>query len=131
MIFVDTGAWFACVVPWDANHGAAVAWIGENRETLVTTDYILDETLTLLRVRHELERALAFGQQLFGGQLGELYLVQEADLHEAWRVFRDFADKQWSFTDCTSKVAMEKLGLKTAFAFDQHFRQFGTVQVVP
>jgi uncharacterized protein len=131
MIFVDTGAWFACVVPWDANHGAAAAWIGENQETLVTTDYVLDETLTLLRVRHESERALAFGQQLFSGQLGDLYLLQEADLHEAWRVFRDFADKQWSFTDCTSKVTMERLGLEAAFAFDQHFRQFGNVQVVP
>jgi hypothetical protein len=53
MIFVDTGAWFASVVPWDANHAAAVAWLGQNREILITTDYILDETLTLLRVRKE------------------------------------------------------------------------------
>jgi uncharacterized protein len=131
MIFVDTGAWFASVVPWDANHPAAVAWLSGNQETLITTDYILDETLTLLRVRKELDRALALGEQLFGRQLGELYLIQEADLHGAWRVFRDFADKDWSFTDCTSKVAMENLGLIKAFAFDQHFRQFGTVQVVP
>ena len=131
MIFVDTGAWFASVVPWDANHAAAVAWLGQNQETLITTDYILDETLTLLRVRKQSDRALALGEQLFSQQLAELYLLQEVDLHEAWRVFRDFADKEWSFTDCTSKVAMETLGLKTAFAFDQHFRQFGTVQVVP
>ena len=131
MIFVDTGAWFASVVPWDGNHTAAVAWLGQNEETLITTDYILDETLTLLRVRKESERALALGEQLFGRQLGELYLLQEVDLHEAWRVFRDFTDKEWSFTDCTSKVVMENLGLKTAFAFDRHFRQFGTVQVVP
>jgi uncharacterized protein len=131
MIFVDTGAWFASVVPWDANHAAAVAWWSQNQETLITTDYILDETLTLLRVRKESVRALALGEQLFTQQLAELYLLQAADLHEAWRVFRAFADKQWSFTDCTSKVAMETLGLKTAFAFDQHFRQFGTVQVVP
>ena len=131
MIFVDTGAWFASVVPWDANHATALAWLSQNQETLITTDYILDETLTLLRVRKESDRALALGEQLFSQQLAELYLLQEADLHEAWRVFRDFADKEWSFTDCTSKVAMEPLGLKTAFAFDQHFRQFGTVQVVP
>ena len=42
MIFVDTGAWFASVVPWDANHVAAVAWFGQNQETLITTDYIME-----------------------------------------------------------------------------------------
>jgi len=26
---------------------------------------------------------------------------------------------------------MERLGIKTAFSFDQHFSQFGTVDVVP
>jgi len=131
MIFVDTGAWFASIVPWDANHLAAVAWLAQNRERLITTDYILDETLTLLRVRKESDRALAIGDKLISQQLAELYLVQESDVHKAWRVFRDFADKEWSFTDCISKIVMENLDLTTAFAFDQHFRQFGTVQVVP
>lgn len=40
-------------------------------------------------------------------------------------------DKQWSFTDCTSRVVMERLGIQKVFAFDDHFRQFGTVTVVP
>jgi uncharacterized protein len=86
--------------------------------------------LTLLRVRKEADRALALGEQLFGQRLAELYLLQEGDLREAWRFFRDFVDKEWSFTDCTSKAAMESLGINTAFAFDQHFRQFGSVDVV-
>jgi predicted nucleic acid-binding protein len=30
-----------------------------------------------------------------------------------------------------SKVVMESLGVGTVFAFDHHFRQFGTVEVVP
>jgi len=51
MIFVDSGAWYASLVPDDADHAAATAWLTQNREPLVTTDYILDETLTLLRVR--------------------------------------------------------------------------------
>jgi predicted nucleic acid-binding protein len=45
--------------------------------------------------------------------------------------FRRFADKDWSFTDCTSCVVMQKLGITTACSFDHHFRQFGTVSVVP
>ncbi len=42
-------------------------------------------------------------------------------------VFRRYQDKQWSFTDCTSKVLIERLGIAEAFAFDHHFEQFGTV----
>ena len=131
MTFVDTGAWFACVVPWDANHAAAAAWMRQNRDPLITTDFILDETLTLLRARNETPRAQALGDQLFGDILANLYFVSEAEFREAWQVFRNYADKEWSFTDCTSKVVMEKLGVTTAFAFDHHFQQFGTVRVVP
>ncbi len=80
MIFVDTGAWFASIVPWDANHAAAVAWLSQNRQPLVTTDFILDETLTLLRVRKETDRALALGEQIVTGQLAELYFLEETEV---------------------------------------------------
>ena len=131
MIFVDTGAWFACVVPWDANHAVASAWLSQNRDPLITTDFILDETLTLLRARNETPRAIAQGDQLFGGTWAKLHSVTEQDTRNAWQLFRNYADKEWSFTDCTSKVVIEKLGLTTAFSFGHHFRQFGSVRVVP
>jgi hypothetical protein len=63
--------------------------------------------------------------------IASVYHVSRADVAAAWRVFQKFSDKDWSFTDCVSKVVMEKLGLTVAFAFDHHFRQFGTVQLVP
>lgn len=131
MILTDSGAWFASVVPWDANHVAAATWLKQNQEPLLTTDYLIDEALTLLRVRREAARAIALGDELFGGHLARLYFLSEADIRRAWEIFRSFADKDWSFTDCTSKVVIEKLELTEAFSFDQHFRQFGTVNVVP
>lgn len=54
MIFVDTGAWFASLIPVDPDHAAASAWLAQNREALLTTDYVVDETLTLLRARSEI-----------------------------------------------------------------------------
>ncbi len=48
MIFVDTGAWFAAFVPNDADHSAADAWLETNTDLLVTTDYVIDELLTLM-----------------------------------------------------------------------------------
>lgn len=131
MIFVDTGAWYASVVPDDENFQAARQWLDGNDQSLLTADYVIDETLTLLKVRGHAPLALELGEALFAAELADLVLVTEDDLHQAWRTFRRFGDKDWSFTDCTSKVVMERLRLRQAFSFDQHFRQFGTVTVVP
>ena len=131
MIFVDTGAWFAAVVPADSDHLAASAWLANNAEPLVTTDYVVDETLTLLRARGERRRSLLLGEGFFNARLAEVYTLTETDIALAWEVFKRFDDKDWSFTDCTSKVVLDRLGIRQAFAFDRHFKQFGTVEIVP
>jgi predicted nucleic acid-binding protein len=131
MIFVDTGAWFASVVPTDADHAAARAWLAANRAPLVTTDYVIDETLTLLKMRGEIRRALALGEQFFKDRLATIHFLSEADIRYAWNIFTQFSDKQWSFTDCTSKAMIERLNLTDAFAFDHHFAQFGSITVHP
>lgn len=130
-VLVDTGAWFALVVPSDPNHERASVWLAFANAALLTTDYIVDETLTLLRARGEQRKAIEIGEEFFAGKLAEVYRLDDDNLRAAWQVFRDYDDKDWSFTDCTSKVIIEKLGLTTAFAFDHHFKQFGSVIVVP
>lgn len=131
-MFVDTGAWFASIVPTDPDYERAFEWLKQNNELLLTTDYIVDETLTLLRARGEQKRALMLGEQFFDGALTQVvYRLSREDLEQAWKVFRNYKDKDWSFTDCTSKVIIKNLQITTAFAFDHHFRQFGTVTVVP
>jgi predicted nucleic acid-binding protein len=131
MIFVDTGAWFAAVMPTDPDHSAAVAWLAANREPLLTTDYVIDETLTLLLARGQKTRALTWGETAFDGKLATVHFLTPADIRDAWDVFRRFTDKGWSFTDCTSYVILARLGVSAAFSFDQHFRQFGITPVVP
>ena len=131
MVFVDTGPLYALVVPADINHPRAMAWHDSNAERLITTDYVIDELLTLLRRRGHTLASLAAGRRLFCGELAGIEWVTPEDAHRAWAVFRDFSDKRWSFTDCVSRVVMERLEIQTAFSFDEHFRQFGTVAVVP
>ena len=131
MIFVDTGAWFADLIPTDPDHALASKWLSENKQPLITTDYIIDEILTLLKVRGQFKHALVLGRLFFDGSLAEIYYLTPSDIQSAWDTFFHYADKEWSFTDCSSKVVIEKLGLTQAFAFDHHFRQFGTVTVVP
>jgi uncharacterized protein len=131
VIFVDTGGWFASIVPTDRDHQAAVRWLAANREPLVTSDYVVDEILTLLRARGHQARALVLGENLLTNQLARIHYLTVDEILATWEVFRDFSDKEWSFTDCSSKVVMERLGITTAFAFDHHFRQFGSIGVVP
>lgn len=130
MIFVDSSAWFAVLSRRDVNHGAAISAIRSFREQLVTTDYIVDETLTLLRSRGENSRAVVFGRRVIEGPWARIVRIDDADFTAAWLVFKTFADKGWSFTDCTSRVVMGRLAIQRAFAFDDHFRQFGSVTVV-
>ncbi len=129
--FVDTGAWYALAVPRDANHAAASTWFSANEGPLLTTDYVVDETLTLLRMRGEPQRAIEMGHRFFAGQLGRVHFLNDDDVANAWHVFRRYADKAWSFTDCSSHAVTRRLGIETAFAFDTHFRQFGHLRVVP
>src|SRR5262245_42670835 len=130
MIFVDSSAWFAYLVPSDPDHAAAFAWMAANTVRLITTDYVVDETLTLLRARGERAKAVPFGTRVFSGVAAALYCISPGEIDAAWTVIHTYTDKDWSFTDCTSKVVMESFGISEAFAFDQHFRQFGTVTVV-
>jgi len=130
-IFVDTGAWFARFVPSDPDHPAAREWLEENAHPLITTDYIVDELLTVLKVRGEFQRALEVGPSFFNGDVCNLEWVSQADVANGWRVFSTYRDKGGSFTDCISRVVMERLRITTAVAFDEHFRQFRTVAVVP
>jgi predicted nucleic acid-binding protein len=130
-IFVDTGAWFARFVPSDSDHPAAREWFETNAFPLLTTDYVLDELLTLLKVRGEFERAVEVGGAFLTGDVCNLEWVGQRDVTAAWRVFSGYRDKGWSFTDCVSRVVIERLGITTAVAFDKHFREFGTLVVVP
>jgi len=56
VIFVDTGAWFAVAVRNDPDHATAMRWIGQNGEPLITTDYVMAETATLIRMRDKTAR---------------------------------------------------------------------------
>ncbi len=49
------------------------------------------------------------------------------DIDSAFDLCRRHTDKQSGRVDCVSFVAMRRMGLKTALAFDQHFVQAGFV----
>ena len=131
MVFVDTGIWFAEFVPDDPDHTGVSAWFAANVEPVLTTDYCVDETLTLLVARKRWQRALEAGRVLFDSNLVQLHFVTADQADRAWILFQQRATAAWSFTDCTSKVVIDDLKIRTAAALDDHFRQFGNLEVRP
>ena len=129
MVFVDTGAWFALSVDSDPDHAAAKEFISQNHDALVTSDYVVDERLTLSTVRRERLKGIEWLRDVFSSLT--LLRVESAVFAEAGQVYSHYADKAWSLTDCTSYVIMRRFKIARAFSFDRHFREFGVVHVVP
>jgi predicted nucleic acid-binding protein len=127
-LFVDTSAWVAYADPADQWHAAAsealTASVGA-RVMFVTTDYVLDETITLLLYHAGRRRAIDFGENVLKSRQVELVRVDSGIWEDAWQLFKQYEDKTWAFTDCTSFVVMRYMRLQRAFAFDSHFVQAG------
>ena len=124
-VFVDTGGWFAALARRDRDHAAAARFLRSWQGRLVTTDYVLDETLRLIQTRIDHATAVAFLDSLERSSALELVFVTSEDHFDARDLFRSRGDKAWSFTDCTSFAVMKRLRLNEALAFDHHFRQAG------
>lgn len=131
MTFVDTSAWVALFVPADEQHHAAREWMAQSGDRLTTSDYVVDEVLTLIKARFHVQIAIRAGHVLLGKDLATLIQLTEDDKERAWDIFRTHSDKGWSFTDCTSLALMQRLGISTAFAFDRHFSQMRGIRRVP
>ncbi len=130
-IFIDTSAWDAIEDSNDRNHELALIFKDDLQDNclLITTDYVLDETYTLLLLNIGYERTVAFQQHIIklvkAGILRVIH-VSSTIYEEAWDVFQRFnVDKKWSFTDCVSYAVMKQLDIDTVFAFDCHFEQMG------
>jgi predicted nucleic acid-binding protein len=132
VIFVDTSAWFAASVPSDPNYRQADAFLATVDPTsLVTTDYVLDESMTLFRIRGESKRAYELGHRILEERICRLVWVEKQDVLKSWVLFESYRDKDWSFTNCVSRTVIERLKVTAAFAFDEHFRQFGIPKIFP
>jgi predicted nucleic acid-binding protein len=54
-----------------------------------------------------------------------LVWVTPADVQHAKAIISQYNDKDFSLTDATSFVVMERLHIPYAFTFDRHFAQYG------
>jgi predicted nucleic acid-binding protein len=131
VIFVDTSAWYAAYVPSDPRHLAVSRLLRSGDKSFFTSDFVIDETMTLLLVRGERRRAIKFGMDLLITGVVRVELLTLPDLLNAYQVFTKFVDKNWSFTDCSSLVLMQRLRAPEALSLDKDFQQMPGIHVVP
>jgi predicted nucleic acid-binding protein len=132
-MFVDTGGWMACADSADPAHESCSATRDAALEAgrlLITTDLVIDETLTLIRFRLGLGAAIAWWQQLDGSARFRCEHIGIERFERARHLFFDFRDEGLSFTDCTSIALMRDFKLTTVLTTDGRFRQLG-FEVLP
>ena len=126
-VFVDTSAWLALESPSDGNHSRALQIQSALRSAgsfLFCTNYIVAETHGLVVSRAGRTRALSLLRDFDSGTVS-VVRVEEEDEATARRIIDRYTDKDFSLVDATSFVVMEALDIRTAFAFDAHFSQYG------
>ncbi|RJP30424.1 MAG: PIN domain-containing protein [Candidatus Omnitrophota bacterium] len=127
-IFVDTNAWIALNNRKDQWHCLSIKM---NKELLlkgyryITTNFVLDETYTCLLMKVGHFTAVNFGEGIRSSRLIHVVPITVDIEEEAWKLFKQYTDKHFSFTDCTSFIVMRRLALTKAFTNDHHFEQIG------
>lgn len=126
-MFVDTGGFIAKEIAGDQFHATARnAWaeVVEKGVRLVSSEHILDESITLIARRSNYAFAAQWGLDALDSGIEWLPTAPE-DLAKALGLMRKFADQGVSFTDCLSAAMMRRLGLRRVFGFDRHFEAMG------
>lgn len=129
MIFYDTGAWYALTVPGDRNASAARGLQEDVARgvhgSIVTTNFVLNEAATLVRMETDTDTAVRLARGLLSRPTITLVRIGPDHFEGALALFERHRDKRWSFTDCTSFAIMHELGITRAFSFDRNFEQAG------
>lgn len=127
-VFLDTSLFKAAIDPKDDFYTEAKGILNKlqkEKVNLVTSNYVLDESFTLIRKRCGREMVNRFRKDLSKSALvATIIRVTVADEAKAWDWFlKDWTDL--SFTDCVSFALMNRLNIKRAATFDQDFTRAG------
>jgi predicted nucleic acid-binding protein len=127
-VFIDTSGFYSLIVENDIAHRDAVLLLDDskkNKFSFVTTDYILDETATLLKARGLVHVLPAFFESVLSSNICRIEWTDSERFIAAKNYFIRHEDKDYSFTDCVSFVTMSELKLKRVLTSDRHFLQAG------
>ena len=126
MIFIDTSAFYALLDGDDAEHSRALRlWEKEPlvEGGLVTTNYVVLESMALLQTRLGMPAVRVFREAIL--PLVRIEWIDEAVHAQAVSALIAADRRGLSLVDLSGFETMLRLGIRSAFTFDRHFRQYG------
>jgi predicted nucleic acid-binding protein len=130
--FIDTWAWLVLASDRDPAFSAVSTLRAEAASrpgAWVTTDYVLDETLTRLFAIAPFPKARRFAEAIFEASESNLVKIERITperFQAAWQLRLRYRDKpRISFTDLTSFVVMKEMHLISVISGDAHFEHAG------
>jgi len=130
-VIADTSGLYALVDRRDPHHAESAAFLKSQAAAagLLVSNHVFDETLTTVKARLGMQVALQLGIRLRNSRFVEMVVFSPEEEQESWRVFSQYTDKYWSYTDCSCLVLARRRNIERAFSFDHHFTQMGLVRV--
>jgi predicted nucleic acid-binding protein len=133
VIYIDTGAFLARHLSKDQYHGQANSFwnsIKKKGEACATSNFVLDETFTLLGRRAGYGFAAERARNIYASESLTILRPDKNDELKVIDIFEKYSDHRLSFTDCLSFVLMQSKKIKRVFTFDHHFQILG-FQIYP
>lgn len=127
-IFIDTSGFYALLVKKDDRHREATRILkaaASKRRGFVTTDYVLDETATLLKARGHGALLPEYFDTIFSTSVCRVEWTDAERFQAVQTFFLKHLDQAWSFTDCLSFSVMKEHRLRESLTKDEHFEHAG------
>ena len=125
-IYVDTSAFYALLDRSDKYHKqASTLWptLLDEDVTLITSNYVVSETVALLQNRIGFEAANLWYRDILG--VLEIWWVDEDTHQRAYELWLNLGRMRFSLVDCVSFVTMHHHQIEKAFCFKPHFTDHG------
>jgi uncharacterized protein len=126
-LFIDTSAFLALLDEEDPNHADADRFWQEQeveQYRLITTNYVLTETMALVQRRLGMPALRAFVHEL-SPVIDHVEWIDAQTHADAVLALLAANRRPLGIVDCTSFATMHRLGISMAFVFDAHFEEQG------
>lgn len=121
-IYVDSSAFYALLDRADPNHKeASYLWASllEKNFTLITSNYVVAETMRLLQERIGFEAARVWHRDILG--VLSVFWINENIHQQAYELWLSLGRNRLSLTDCVSFVTMHQHQIERVFCFKRQF----------
>lgn len=134
-VFADTSGWAEFLVQTTPYHLLAKRLMQQWRTQgtrVMTTNYVLVELISLLTSPLKVPRPqqIKIIETLQTATWVEIIHIDLTLHEEAWQLFSQRPDKDWSLTDCSSFIMMHRYHLTEALTTDHHFEQAGFIRLL-